>query len=55
MIEVVEKLNCLDVFLTEHLDYSHMAEVSTGAASRALGSIISKTRNITSCGYDTFD
>ena len=31
MIEVVVKYKYLGLFLTEHLDYSHMAEVLTGA------------------------
>ena len=30
-----------------------MVDVLTRVASRALGSIISKTRNIRNCGYDT--
>lgn len=54
MLKTVAKYKYLGVFLTEYLDYSHLSEVLTGAAGRALGSIISKTRCIRNCGYDTF-
>ena len=40
-IDIVDKYKYLGIFLTEHFDYQYIAEVLTGAASRALGSIIS--------------
>mgnify|MGYP001552726694 CR=1 FL=1 len=39
VIDVVDKYKYLGVFVTEHLDYNHMAEMLTGAAGRALGRI----------------
>ena len=42
---VVENYKYLGIVLTEYLDYSQIAEVLSCAASRALGSIISRTKN----------
>ncbi len=53
-IEIVYKYKYLGIFLDEFLDFKCIASTLSGAAIRALGSIISKLKSLKNVGFETF-
>ena len=53
-IQLVEKYRYLGVILDEFLHYNVIADTLCNSASRALGAINSKIRNLKECNYKTY-
>ena len=53
-IKIVEKYKYLGIILDEYLNYNITAETLCSSASRALGALHSKTRNLKNCTYHTY-
>ncbi len=53
-LEIVEQYKYLGILLQENLDFTKTAEMLSGAAGRALGSIINKVKANKDLGYNTF-
>ena len=52
-IEIVDHYSYLGILLTEHLDYDNMAAQVAKSASRALGLVISKYKNVDGLPFGT--
>ena len=53
-IKIVEKYKYLGIILDEYLNYNITAETLCSSASRALGALHIKTRNLKNCTYHTY-
>ncbi len=53
-MEIVDKYKYLGIFLDEFLFFRCSASMLSGAAGRALGSIISKFKLLKNVGFETF-
>ena len=53
-IKIIEKYKYLGIILDEYLNYNITAETLCSSASRALGALHSKTRNLKNCTYHTY-
>ncbi len=51
VLNIVERYKYLGTILNEHLDFSLTSSVLSGAAGRALGSVISKFKGLKNVGF----